>query len=306
MRIAVMGAGGVGGYFGAKLAAAGSDVTFIARGSHLAAMRDNGLRIESQLGNVHLEKPNVTDDPATIGPTDLVLFGVKLWDTAAAARAILPLVGPETGVVSFQNGVQKDDVLREVLGEQAVMGGVSYIAASIAEPGVIRHTGKMQKLIFGEYDGNSSERSEAFLQACRAAGIEAEISQKIRRAIWEKFVFLVGFSGTTTSIRKPIGPIRSNPETRTFLHEAMQEAVAVGRAEGVDLPEDFADNRLAFCDGLPAEMTSSMHHDLEKGSRLEVEWLSGDVVKRGNNAGVATPVNRAIFNVLLLHAEGAI
>lgn len=304
MRIAVMGAGGVGGYFGARLALAGSDVTFIARGSHLAAIRKNGLRVESPLGDMHLEKPNVTEDPASVGPVDLVMFGVKLWDTKTVAQAIKPMVGPETAVVSFQNGVQKDDILREALGEKAVMGGVGYIATSIAEPGMIRHVGTMQRLVFGEYDGRASKRAEAFLKACLEAGINAEISPDIRRAIWEKFVFLVGLSGTTTSIRKSIGPIRSHPQTRAFLHDAMREAVAVGRAQGVELPEDFAGNRLAFCDGLPAEMTSSMHHDLEKGNRLEVEWLSGDVVRRGKQAGIETPVNRSIFDVLALHAEG--
>lgn len=304
MRIAVMGAGGVGGYFGARLALAGSDVTFIARGSHLAAIRQNGLRVESPLGDMHLEKPNVTEDPASIGPVDLVMFGVKLWDTKAVAQAIKPLVGPETAVVSFQNGVRKDDILREVLGEKNLMGGVGYIATSIAEPGMIRHVGKMQRLVFGEYDGNVSRRAEAFLKACRDAGIDSEISPDIRRAIWEKFVFLVGLSGTTTSSRKTIGPIRSHPQTRAFLHDAMREAVAVGRAQGVELPEDFADNRLTFCDGLPAEMTSSMHHDLEKGNRLEVEWLSGDVVRRGRECGIPTPVNRSIYDVLALHAGG--
>ena len=305
MRIAVMGAGGVGGYFGTKLAATGYDVTFIARGDHLEAMRANGLRIESPLGDTHLEKPNVTEDPAAIGPVDVVMFGVKLWDTKTVAQAIKPLVGSETAVVSFQNGVQKDDILREILGEKAVMGGVAYIATSIAAPGVIRHVGQMQKLVFGEYDGTVSKRVEAFLQACRAAGIDSDISHDIRRAIWEKFVFLVGLSGTTTSMRQSIGPIRSHPQTRVFLHDAMREVVDVGRAQGVGLAEDFADNRLAFCDGLPAEMTSSMHHDLQKGNRLEVEWLSGDVVRRGKQAGIPTPVNRSIFDVLALYADGA-
>lgn len=300
-----MGAGGVGGYFGARQAASVSDFTFIARGSHLAAIRENGLRVESPLGEIYLEKPDVTEDPARIGPVDLVMFGVKLWDTKSVAQGIKPLVGPETAVVSFQNGVQKDDMLREILGDKAIMGGVGYIATSIAAPGVIRHIGQMQKLVFGEYDRAVSKRAEAFLQACRAAGIDSEISPDIRRAQWEKFVFLVGLSGTTTSMRQPIGPIRSHPRTRAFLHDTMREVVAVGIGQGVCLTEDFADNRLAFCDGLPAEMTSSMHHDLQKGNRLEVEWLSGDVVRRGIELGIPTPVNRSIFDILALHAEGA-
>ena len=265
MRIAVMGTGGVGGYFGTRLALGGCDVSFIARGRHLDAIRQRGLKVESPLGDMHLATPRATDDPADIGPVELVLFGVKLWDTETAAKAVAPLIGPETAVLSLQNGVRKDDVLRDVLGEQAVMGGACYIAAQIAEPGVIRHSGTMQKLVFGEYDGKRSTRVETFLDACRQAGIEAEVSLDIRRTIWEKFVFLVGLSGLTTCIRKPIGPIRSNPRTRALLHDAMSEVVAVGRAQGVQLAADFADNRLAFGDGLPATMTSSMHNDLERG-----------------------------------------
>ncbi len=304
MRIAVMGTGGVGGYFGARLALGGCDVSFIARGRHLDAIRGHGLKVESLLGDMHLATPRATDDPADIGPVDLVLFVVKLWDTETAAKAVAPLIGPETAVVSLQNGVRKDDILRNVLGERAVMGGACYIAAQIAQPGVIRHSGTMQKLVFGEYDGKRSMRAEAFLDACRQAGVEAEISADIRRTIWEKFVFLVGLSGLTTTIRKPIGPIRSNPRTRALLHDAMREVVAVGRAQGVQLAADFADNRLAFSDGLPATMTSSMHNDLERGNRLEVDGLSGDVVELGGAAGVPTPVNRVIYDILVLHAAG--
>ena len=304
MRIAVMGTGGVGGYFGARLARGGSDVHFIARGRHLAAMREHGLRVKSSLGDIHITAPRTTDQPASIGPVDLVLFAVKLWDTEAAAKAIMPLLGPNTAVISFQNGVQKDDVLRHMLGDQAVVGGVCYIAAVLSGPGEVQHTGTMQKLVFGEYDGSRSERVQHFLDVCLEAGIDAAISADIRRAIWEKFVLLVGLSGTTTTIRKSIGPIRSNAQTRAFLADAMREVVAVGRAQEVQLDPDFAEDRLAFCDGLPAEMTSSMHQDLERGNRLEVAWLSGDVVERGKATGIPTPVNRAIYDVLVLHAEG--
>lgn len=304
MHIAIMGTGGVGGYFGARLALGGSDVSFIARGAHLDAIRNNGLHVESAAGDLHIATANATDDPSTIGPVDLIILGVKLWDTETAARAILPMLGQNTAVISLQNGVQKDDALRRILPNQAVMGGVCYIAATIAKPGVIRHSGTMKKLVFGEYDGSRSQRAQEVLDACLRAGIDAEISTDIRKTIWEKFVFLVGFSGTTTSIRKPIGPIRSTSQTREFLLDAMHEVVAVGRAQGVQLAEDFAANRLAFCDSLPAEMTSSMYNDLEYGNRLEVEWLSGDVVERGKTAGVPTPVNRAIHDVLTLHAGG--
>jgi 2-dehydropantoate 2-reductase len=306
MRIAVMGTGGVGGYFGARLAQAGQDVHFIARGRQLAALREHGLRVESPRGHLHLRELQVTDDPASIGSTDLVIFGVKLWDTEAAAAAIRPLVGEDTAVISFQNGVVKDDILKRLLGERAVAGGVGYIAATIAEPGLIRHTGAMQKLVFGEYDGRLSERLQRFAAACAAAGIDHELSPHIRRTLWEKFVFLVGLSGTTATARVPIGPIRKHPQSRAFLHDLMDETVQVARAEDVDLPAGFADDRLAFCDQLPATMTSSMHHDLQRGSRLELPWLSGDVVARGRRLGVATPCNRAVFDLLSVHTAGAI
>ena len=304
MKIAVMGAGGVGGYFGARLAQAGCEVVFIARGAHLAAMREHGLRVESELGDIVIPKVRVTDDPGTLAPVDLVLFSVKLRDTVAAARSIKPLFGPDTGIVSFQNGVQKDDMLRSVFGDAAVMGGVAYIATAIARPGVIRHTGTMQRLAFGEYDGARSARAEALLKACKLGGINTELSGDIRREIWEKFVFLVGLSATTTAMRLPIGPIRTHPQTRAFLLDIMQEAVAVGRSLGVALAADYAQQRLAFCDGLPADMTSSMHHDLNGGKPLELAWLSGGVVELGNAAGVATPANRAVCDILALHSQG--
>ena len=299
-----MGSGGVGGYFGARLVKGGADVTFIARGAHLAEMRAHGLTVESAHEPVRLEQVNVTDDPCTIGPVDIVLFSVKLWDTESAARSLLPIMGPRTGIISFQNGVQKDEVLRSIFGASAVMGGVAYMATTIARPGVIAQTGSMQRMIFGEYDGRRSERSEALLAAGKQGGINAEISDDIRRAIWEKFVFLVGASGATASMRMPLGPIRSHQQTRQFLLDLMRETVAVGRAQGVALSLDYAERQLAFIDGLPPDMTASMYRDLQQGHRLEVRWLSGSVTEMGATAGVPTPVNRAVYDVLLLHAGG--
>jgi 2-dehydropantoate 2-reductase len=304
MRIAVMGTGGVGGYFGARLAQAGHEVAFVARGRQLEALRAHGLRVESPLGDVHLPDVEATDEPTGIGTVDLVLFSVKLWDTLAAAEAIKPLLGEKTAVVSFQNGVVKDDILRQALGAGHVIGGVCYIAATIAEPGLIRHSGTLQKLVFGEYDGSLSPRVRQFRDACAEAGIDAEISDRIEQTIWEKFVFLVGLSGTTSLARSAIGPIRSHPRSRAFLHDVMEEVVQVAGAQGVPLPAGYADERLAFTDQVPASMTSSMHHDLERGNRLEVAWLSGDVVERGAHLGVATPCNRAIFDILSVHSEG--
>ena len=305
MKIAVMGSGGVGGFYGGRLAHAGGDVTFVARGAHLAAMRANGLTIENEpQGNIHLPKVKATDDPATIGPVDLVIIAVKLWDTEAAARAVKPIVGPGSAVLSLQNGVIKDDILRREFGDKVVMGGAGYVATHIARPGVIRQTGTLQRLVFGEYDGQRSARAEALLAGLLRAGIQAELSADIRRTLWEKYSFLVGLSGTTATMRAPIGAVRSNPQARAFLFDLLKETVAVGRALGVALPENYAEDRLAFADSVPADMTSSMHHDLERGNPLEVAWLSGGVVQLGKKAGVPTPANRAVWDILALHAQG--
>jgi 2-dehydropantoate 2-reductase len=300
MKIAVMGSGGVGGFYGGHLARVGCDVSFVARGAHLQAMRERGLTIESEAhGDVHLPQVKVTDDPASIGTVDLVILAVKLWDIEDAAKKLKPIVGPHTAVLSLQNGVIKDDILRREFGDAAVMGGVGYVATHISRPGVIHQTGKLQRLLFGEYDGRRSARAEALLAAAQRTGIDVELAADIRRTLWEKYV-----SGSTTTMRLPIGPIRENPQTRAFLHDLMRETVAVGRAHGVALPQDYADQRLAFADTVAADMTSSMHHDLERGNRLEVAWLSGGVVQLGKAVNVPTPVNRAVWDVLALHAGG--
>jgi 2-dehydropantoate 2-reductase len=304
MRIAVMGSGGLGGFFGARLAKGGADVAFIARGAHLAALRTNGLAIESTHESFHLPSVTATDDPASVGPVDFVLFAVKLWDTENAARALAPILGPNTAAISFQNGVQKDDMLRPIVGEKALMGGIAQVSAVIARPGVIAQTGSIQRLVFGEYDGSRSPRAEAFLAACRDGGIDAEISPNIRREIWQKYVFLVGISAATTAMRAPLGPIRDHPLTRAFLRDVMAEVAAVGRAYGVGLPDDYAEDRLALIDTLHPEMMASMAHDLVKGNRLELPWLSGGVVDLGDKASVPTPLNRAVRDILVLYSEG--
>jgi 2-dehydropantoate 2-reductase len=235
---------------------------------------------------------------------DFVMVCVKLWDTESALEQIRPMVGPGTTIISFQNGVLKDQYLRAAYDASQVMGGVGYVATTIDRPGVIRQTGPMQRLLFGEFDGSQSARGQALLEACLAGGIKAELSPNILREIWQKYVFLVGLSGTTTTIRRPIGPIRENPQTRAFLLDVMREVVAVGRALGVDLPEDYAEVRLKLADDVAFDMTSSMHHDLERGNRLEVRWLAGGVVQLGQQQNVATPMNRAIADILALHATG--
>ena len=299
-----MGSGGLGGYFGALLARGGTEVSFIARGSHLEAMRREGLRIEGGPDPFLLEDVHVMGDPGELGPVDLVMLCVKLWDTEAALEQLRPLIGPETTLVSFQNGVLKDSYLRAAYDESQLIGGVAYVASTLSQPGVITRTGPLQRLIVGEFDGHRSERVEAFHAACVAGGIDAEVSEDIRRATWEKFVFLVGLSATTATMRVPIGPIREHPQSRALLLDLMREVVAVGRAHGVPLPEDYAEKRLEFADSVSPEMTSSMHHDLERGNRLEVRWLSGGVVELGQAVGVATPLNRAVADILSVHAHG--
>lgn len=304
MKIVVLGSGGVGGYFGGRLAAAGSDVTFVARGAHFEALRQDGLKITSLLGDVHIPKVNVVKTIAEVSDADLVMVGVKLWDTEDVAVSLKPIAQGGAAIISFQNGVQKDDILREHVPPEAVMGGVCYIAATIAGPGVIAHAGTMQRLVFGEYGGRTSARGEAFLAACKKAGIDAEFSDSIERLIWEKFVFLVGLSGTTSKFSTPIGPIREDTGKRAILLETMREVVAVGRAKSVPLRPDFAEDRLAFCDTIPATMTSSMQVDLERGNRLELPWLSGAVVDLGAQLGVPTPANSAIVEVLMPYEQG--
>jgi 2-dehydropantoate 2-reductase len=304
MRIAIVGAGGVGGYFGGRLAAGGADVAFLARGAHLAAMRADGLRIESELGNARVNV-RAEDDPAAIGPVDLVIVAVKLWDTADTIRQIVPLVSPTTAVLSLQNGVIKDDILRAAFGADRTIGALCYIGALLARPGVIRQTGTAQRIIVGEFDGRTSARLEAFADLCRRAAIDVDVSGDIVRAIWEKFVFLVGLSGATTVIRQPIGPIRANARARAFLASLFAETIAVGRARGVEFDGDFAADRLAFCDTLPAAFTSSMHGDLQRANRLELPWLQGAVSQFGRDHAIATPANDFVSDVLAVYVDGA-
>jgi 2-dehydropantoate 2-reductase len=304
LRIAIMGSGGVGGYVGGRLAAAGQDVTFVARGAHLAAIRERGLALRSALGDVLIRPAQASDDPAAIGPLDLVIFAVKLYDSEAAAEATRPLVGRDTGVVTFQNGVDSTELLARALGRDHVIGGVAQISAVIDEPGVIRHTGTMAKFVFGELDGARSERVDALAGALQAAGVDHRISDNIGRDIWDKMAFLATFAGLTALLRLPIGPIREDAGTRAMLHDGLAEAFAVARAKRIALPDDFVERTLEGCDRLPYEMRSSMLQDLERGRRLELPWLSGALVRLGQELGVPTPVHAFITTALKLHADG--
>jgi 2-dehydropantoate 2-reductase len=304
MKIAVIGAGGVGGYFGGRLAASGTEVTFVARGAHLQAMKNDGLRVLSALGDLHLKTVRCTDDTASIGPVDVVMIAVKLWSTEEAARSAKPLLGPETAVVSFQNGVVAVDTLIPVLGKPHVLGGVANIAALIEEPGVIRHNGTMASLFFGELDGRPSARSAALLAACKKAGINAEIVADVHLAIWEKFTRLVTMSAMTTLTRLPIGPIREDPDTRGLMTQVMQEVIAIGRAKGAKFAENLVNEQMAKVDSYPAGMVASMCGDLRRGNRLELPWLSGTVAQLGKELGIPTPANQFVYAALKLYANG--
>jgi 2-dehydropantoate 2-reductase len=303
MRIAVMGAGGVGGYFGGRLAQAGHDVVLIARGRHLEALRKNGLTLKSPLGDANL-KVKAVGSAAEAGQPEIVLFAVKLWDTESSAQQLRPLIGKDGFVIPFQNGVESIERIGAILGRERVMGGAAYIAGRIAEPGVIVQTGSMARLRFGPVAQPQRKAAEAFLAACLDAKIDAELSDDIVRMLWEKFVLLVALSATTTVTRKPVGVVRADPDLRWMLESAMRETWAVGRKRGIALPDDFVARTLAFVDGLPAEMRASMAADLEASGRLEAPWLSGAVARMAREAGIEAPVNRAAYAALKPYLEG--
>lgn len=305
MRIAVMAAGGVGGYFGARLAQAGHDVAFVARGRHLAAIRERGLVVRSAAGDIRLPSAVASDDPKSLGGFDVVLFAVKLWDTETAAAAMRPLLVGGGVVIPFQNGVESIERIGAVVGAPQVMGGVAYIAATIAEPGVIAHTGQMARLRFGPVLREQEAAAQSFREACIGAGIDAELVADIHRAVWEKFVFLAAMSGVTSATRQPIGVIRSDADLRACLEDAMREAWAVGRSRAIALADNFIAQQMVFADGLPAEMKSSMLNDLVAGNRLEAPWLSGAVARMAKQAGIAAPVNSTLYAAVKPFCGGA-
>ena len=304
MRVAIVGSGGVGGYFGGRLAAAGAEVFFVARGAHLDALRTNGLVIESPKGNLHLPRVEATDDPRTIGPVDIVFFTVKLYDSAAAAEMLPPLLERDTAVISFQNGVDNVKILAEAVGRSHVAGGTAYVAAVVPQPGHIRHTA-MDHLIFGELDGSRTARLERLMDACRPAGFQATLSEHINVDIWTKFVRLSVFSGMTAVTRCPIGVLRDDPDLAALWQAAVLEAIAVARAKGIHLPAGTLDDTMSAVQTIPAATKSSLLEDLERGRPLELPWLSGAVVRIGREAGVETPIHRFIATVLKPQVNGS-
>ncbi|MDX1575287.1 MAG: 2-dehydropantoate 2-reductase [Kiloniellales bacterium] len=305
MRFVIVGAGGVGGYFGARLAAAGHQVTFIARGAHGAAMASGGLTVRSELGDLHIDEPAVFTDPAAAGACDFLLLCVKMQDLVPLADTLRPLISPGTAVVPLQNGVEAEEMLRKALGPDCVMGGVAYIFAHIAEPGKIQHVGQVARLAFGELDGQETERQKALLAACAAAGIGAEATGSIDDRIWRKFALLAPLAGATCLGRCPVGGVRADPRLWAKLVAMVGEAVALGRVRGVSLPEDLEARTLKAVNQLDAGMKTSMLTDLEAGKPLELEWLNGAVVRLGREAGLATPANAEVVAALRPLAGGA-
>ena len=304
MRIAVIGAGGVGGAFGAALAKAGSDVTFVARGAHLSAMKTKGLTVLSPRGDIHLTPTQATDNPASIAPVDIVLFCVKLWDVESAGAAIRPLVRPGAAVIPLQNGIDASERLIPILGAEAVMGGVAQISATIAEPGVIRQTGGFMRLMFGELDGRPSARGAAFHAACQAGGFDSTNSNEIVVALWEKFVLLATNSSVVSLTRLPFGKLRDDPEVFALFEKAIPEVAAVGRARGVKLAPDLEERLLKATRNFPPEMMPSMTVDLLRGNKLELPWLGGKVVSLGRELKVPTPTYDVIYAALKPYANG--
>lgn len=303
MRICVFGAGGLGGYFGGRLAQAGVDVTLIARGAHLAALRAGGLRVRSVTGDFET-RVAATDDPAQVGPVDVVLFTVKSYDTDEAARSLRPMLRqadgrlPPTAVVSLQNGVDNEERIAAVIGRQHVVGGVAYILTSIAEPGVINHVGGPTSLVFGELDGTRSERVEQLLETCRQAGIKAEVADDIRGALWSKYAFLCALAGMTAAVRLPIGEIRADPAARTFFRQLIDDGWRVARAEDVALPDDYVERQMTLVETIEPGGYSSLYHDLVTGHRMELDALHGELLRRAVKAGVEVPATRAVHAIL--------
>ena len=304
MRIAVVGAGGVGGGFGVALAKAGADVTFIARGAHLAAMKSHGLKIQGGRGESHLVPTQATDDPASIGTVDIVLFCVKLWDVESAGQHIKPLVGAHTAVIPLQNGIDAAERLIPILGNRAVMGGVAQISASITAPGLIQQVGTFMRMIFGEFDGTRSKRAEDFLALCQKAGFDATLSDQIQTELWMKFILLASNASVTAATRQPIGRLRDDPDIRPMMIAAFQEVIDVGRAKGVTLPGDALEKIVAFIGHAPPAMKASMALDLDRGNRLELPWLGGKVVALGRESGVATPTHAMMYALLKPYIMG--
>jgi 2-dehydropantoate 2-reductase len=313
MRIVIIGAGGIGAIFGAALARSGCEVAFVARGAHLAAMQTNGLRIEGDRGETLIRPARATDDIAGIGAggaVDYVLLCVKLWDVETAGAQLRPIVGPDTAVIPLQNGVDAAERLIPILGTGPVMGGTAFVTGSIVAPGVVRQTGTYQVMTFGELgqgdsEGSPSRRGEKLRDQCEAAGFEGVLSPDVMVPLWEKFLLLIPLANVNALTRQPLGRYRADPDTWALVERSAREAEAVGRAEGVNLPQDAAGQALATIRAMPNHHMASMGNDLLRGNRLELPWLAGKVVQLGRRHGIPTPVNEFVYAALKLYADGS-
>jgi 2-dehydropantoate 2-reductase len=303
---AIMGSGGMGGYIGAKLTQAGYQVSFIARGAHLEAMKNNGLKIEGPDEAFIIDPILATSDPRNIGPVDFVIFCVKLWDTEVAGEQCRDLIGPDTAVLSMQNGVDPEPVLSGILGREHVMGAVSEIGANIIEPGFVRRFTPFAIIRFGEFDQIRSARSIQFSEAITAAKFEADYVDSINLTIWDKFLWLVGASALNCVTRQPFGPVREDPDTRALLRQIMEEVMAVANAKDISLTNENIEARLDYIDSLPGEAKVSMALDLERGNRLELPWLSGAVARMGQELSIPTPANSVIYAALKHYIMGSV
>lgn len=304
MKFGILGAGAVGGYFGARLAESGEDVAFIARGAHLNAIREKGLRIESANGDACITNSLATDNASEVGPVDFIFFAVKLFQTEEAAEFATPMVGPNTSFVCLQNGVECADTLARIHGSDKVLNGASYISAVIAEPGLIRQTGKFSSFSFGEADGSDSERGQRLKETCDRAGLAPTFSDKIDVLVWMKFVRIAMMAGITSVTRKPIGELRDDPDIRRVIEAAIEEAIAVARGKGIDLPDHAMAQELKQIDDFPAAMVASMVHDLNGGKPMELDWISGAVCRFGREVGVPTPTHDAFYAALKPYKDG--
>ena len=299
MHIVVFGAGGTGGYFGGRLAQAGENVTFIARGEHLQAMRENGLQVKSIKGDFTIKPVVATHDTHQVKNVDAILVCVKTWQIPAAAKAIMPMLSSSTMVIPLGNGVENPAQLAEILGREHILGGLCQIASRIAAPGVIQHAGIDPYIAFGELDNRASERSKALLQVFQHAGIKAEIPADINVALWNKFLFISAVSGIGAVTRVPIGTFRAMDGTRQLLVEALKECYSVALAQGVRLPAESINNTLAFIDSLPPGTMASMQRDIMAGHPSELEAQNGAIVRMGRQLNVSTPVHALLYNCLL-------
>jgi 2-dehydropantoate 2-reductase len=304
MKIAMMGAGALGGYFGGRLANAGHDVTLIARGAHLAALQTNGLQIKSPNGDLHLREISATDDPADVGPVDVVMMMVKTYDLAAAGQLAKAMVADQTMVITCQNGVSAPDILAPILGAGHIVPGVARISGEVSAPGVIRHSAPLDILILGERDTTISERVRAFYDALKDAGTSPAIAENINHELWSKFIGQSTLASITTLTRLDLGPLLDCPQTGQLFRDAMFEAERVGHAVDSNLPRGLAEHNFAFLSKFPRHMHASMLDDLNRGKPLEIEALSGDVVRLGAAHGVPTPIHAVFASALQPFAGG--